>query len=118
MPTPATVRAMRDAVTHHQAGRLAQAEQIYRQVLTQDPNDADALHLLGLIAHQVGRHDAAVDLISRAAAVRPEAEFFVNLAQAYRGLGQLQACADACARSVELGPDLPEAHNNLGNTLK
>ena len=43
------------AVRHHQAGHLQQAEQLYRQILAQQPGHADALHMLGLIAHQLGR---------------------------------------------------------------
>ena len=59
--------ALAIAVQHHQAGRLRAAEQIYRQVLAVDPNHAaDALHLLGVIAIQVGRYDSAVEHIKRA----------------------------------------------------
>ena len=46
--------ALAIAVQHHQAGRLQAAEQIYRQILAVEPNHADAIHLLGVIAHQVG----------------------------------------------------------------
>jgi len=59
------------ALQHHQAGRLHEAEQLYRQVLAQQPNHAKALHLLGVLAGQVGRNDVAVDLIRRAIAFRP-----------------------------------------------
>ena len=54
------------AIQHHQAGRLQAAEQIYRQILALEPNHAEALHLLGLIAHQVGKHEVAVACIGRA----------------------------------------------------
>ena len=50
-------------LAHHQQGRLAQAETHYRETLALQPDHADALHLLGVIASQVGRHDVAVDLI-------------------------------------------------------
>ncbi len=62
---------LESAVLHHQAGRLAEAEKIYRQVLAQQPNHADALNLLGTLAVQVGRLDAGVDLIRRAIAICP-----------------------------------------------
>ena len=49
---------------HHQAGRLQAAEQIYRQILAVEPNHADAIHLLGVIAHQVRQdHAIAVEYI-------------------------------------------------------
>jgi Flp pilus assembly protein TadD len=54
------------AVMHHQAGRLAKAEACYRQVLQAEPNHADAAHLLGVIALQVGRYELAGDLIRQA----------------------------------------------------
>jgi len=48
-----------------QAGRLETAQQIYRQILAAEPNQADALHLLGLIAYQVGKYAVAIDYIGR-----------------------------------------------------
>ena len=55
--------ALAIAVQHHQAGQLQAAEQIYRQILAVDPNQADALHLLGVIASQTGQHEVAVEFI-------------------------------------------------------
>jgi len=55
-------------LAHHQAGRLAQAETLYRETLALEPDHADALHLLGVLASQIGRHDVAVELIDRAIA--------------------------------------------------
>ncbi len=57
------------ALEHHSAGRLNEAENVYRQILQSDPNQPDALHLLGVIAHQVGKNDIAVDLITKALAM-------------------------------------------------
>jgi Flp pilus assembly protein TadD len=61
-------RALDRAATLHRAGRLAEAER-YEQILAIDPGHADSLHLLGVIAHQVGHSDQAVDLIGKAIAV-------------------------------------------------
>ena len=57
---------------HHQAGRLAEAEALYRQILAVEPQHADALHLLGVLAHQVGRDDLAVEMIRQAITLAPE----------------------------------------------
>src|SRR5438876_9963129 len=111
-------RAMSQAVALHQQGRFHQAENTYRDVLRDDKRNADAMNLLGLIEHQRGHHDIAIDLIRKATTIRPQAEFFVNLSQAYRGAGSLNDCADACRRAVQLGPNIPEAWNNLGSALK
>jgi protein O-GlcNAc transferase len=63
------------AVQHHTAGRLPQAETIYQQILQADPNQPVALHLLGVIAHQMGKNDAAVDRITKALTIKPESEW-------------------------------------------
>lgn len=55
---------------YHQAGKLADAESCYRQVLAIDPNHFDSLHLLGVIAHQSGQSDLATNLIGKAIATR------------------------------------------------
>src|SRR5205809_2783705 len=62
-------RLLAEAVSQHQAGRLAAAERLYRRILAVDPDHADSLHLLGLIAHQTGHSDKALDLIGRAIAL-------------------------------------------------
>ena len=57
------------AVAHHQAGRLGEAEQLYTRILSTDPSNFDALHLLGVIAHQQGHPARAVELISMAVSI-------------------------------------------------
>src|SRR5439155_12249711 len=115
MATQSTHNLMLAAVQHHQAGRFAQAQGIYRQVLSQQPRNAEALHLLGLLAHQTGNHTAAVELIDRAIAIRPAAEFYLNAAEALRGLGQLDKAEAYLQSALRMDPKLPEAHNNLGS---
>ncbi len=109
---------MHAAVAQHQAKRFAEAESIYRQVLLRVPDFPDALHLLGLLSHQRGQNDIAVEMIAKAIRLRPEPEFYVNLSQAYRGLGRFNASAKACEEAIRLKPKLPEAYNNLGSALK
>ena len=111
--------AMKIAVRHHQAGQLQPAEQIYRQVLQADPNQADALHLLGVIAHQVGQNQDAVDYIGRAIASNPNnASFHANLGDVYRALRQLGEAVAAYRRALQIKPDYAEAQNNLGIALQ
>jgi protein O-GlcNAc transferase len=71
MSTATIPQAPAAAMPHHQAGRLAEAEAIYRQILNVQPANADALHLLGVIASQTGHHTSAVDLIGRALQFQP-----------------------------------------------
>jgi tetratricopeptide (TPR) repeat protein len=110
--------ALTQAFALHQSGQLASAADLYRAVLTDDPNNADALHLLGVVHHQQGDHSRATELIGRAVVVRPSIPgFHVNLAEAYRALGQLERAAGCCRTALRLWPDYPEAHGNLGLAL-
>jgi len=77
------------------------------------------MHHLGLIARQVGRNDAALDLIRRAIAINPNyAEAHGNLGIALAGKGQLDEAITAFRQAIALRPNFPEAHNNLGIALK
>jgi tetratricopeptide (TPR) repeat protein len=104
-----------NALQFHQRGQLAEAERIYRQVLELDPHHADSLHLLGVLAHQVGRDDIAVELIRRAiVSDKRPAAFHSNLGTAYQALGKLEEAACCYERALALDPELAEAQMNLG----
>src|SRR5271157_5288571 len=111
--------ALAIAIQHHQGGRLQAAEQIYRQILDAEPNQADAIHLLGLISHQVGKHGIALEYIGRAIELKGnEATFHSDLAGVYVGLRRLPEAVACYRRALQLKPDYAEAHSNLGNALK
>ena len=85
-----TQQALDYAVRHHKAGRLPEAERIYQQILQAKPNRPDALHLHGVISHQRGKNEVAVDLITKAIAIKPDyAPAHNNLGNAFRELGKL-----------------------------
>ena len=107
------------ALQHHQAGRLKEAEQLYREILQNDPRHADALQFLGVIAHQVGRNDSAVELIEKAIALNDRVPpYHNNLGNALRALGKLEAAAAAYGRALSQKPDYVQAHFNLGITFQ
>ena len=115
MPEMTIQQAFDFAVQHHIAGRLSEAESIYRQLLSVAPNHADSLHYLGLAAHQMGRNEAAADLVRKALVLQPEkAEVHNNLGNILRELGHWAESAACCREAVRLKPDYPLAHNNLG----
>lgn len=102
------------ALAHHTAGRLAEAEALYAELLKSDPGHVEGLHLLGVIQHQRGRHEAAVALIGEAIRLKPDyADAHCNLAAALRALGRLNPAIQALATALRLAPDHPEALTNL-----
>jgi tetratricopeptide (TPR) repeat protein len=106
------------ALDHHRAGRLAEAEAIYRQVLAAQPNHTDALNLLGTLAHQVGRRDVALELIGRALALRPSfAEAHNNLGAVLQADGNLGQAEVHFRKALALAPFYHEARLNLGILL-
>lgn len=107
------------ALAHHQAGRLAEAEAIYRRIQAVEPRHLDSLHLLGVAVHQDGRPDEAIVLIGRAIAANDGvAAFHHNLAEVLRTVGRLDEAVTHYRRAVELDPDWADAHNHLGIALQ
>jgi len=106
-------------LAHHQARRLPQAEACYRKILAADPCNVNALHLLGVLARQMGQYRAAVDLISEAVALNDSVpELHCNLGNALTDLGQTAEAEASYRRALALRPDYAAAHNNLGNVLQ
>src|SRR5579872_7253225 len=102
----------------HGAGRLQEAEHIYRQVLASAPAHADSLHMLGVLASQCGQPRAALDCIDRAIAIRPsDALFHVNRAAALLALGQLDAALAACQDALRHKRNCAEAYQTMGHVL-
>ncbi len=114
-----TQQAFELALRHQQSGQLAEAEAIYRQILAVEPRHAHALHQLGIVAHQVGRNDLAVDLIRQSIALAPRVpHFYSNLGEVCRALGQLDEAIVSYRQAISLQPDYPEAYTNLGIALR
>ena len=114
-PPPLPVQALfSTALQHHQAGRPAEADRLYCQVLAADPRHADSLHLRGLIALQNGRPDLAVSLIRQAIGINPnEALYHANLGSALWQQAEADAAIAAYRHSIALKPDYIKAHLNL-----
>jgi tetratricopeptide (TPR) repeat protein len=106
--------AVKIAMDHHRAGRLAEAEQIYRKVLEVIPEHPVAMHYLGLIAHQIGRNDDAIRLMTRSIELLPSAPYYNNLGAACRIAEKFDLATDALRKAIELDPKAHEQHNNLG----
>ncbi len=111
-------QALESALKYHRAGRLDEAERQYRSLLLRLPTQADALHGLGVLAHQRGDHAQAVELMTKAVQQRQDdAQMFCNLAEAQRAAGAVQDAEFSCQRALGLRPDYPQAHLNLAAIL-
>jgi len=100
---------------HH----LAEAEQLYAGVLDVAPQHPDALHYSGLLAHQRGRTDEAVNLIGQSLALSPnQADWHSNLGIVLQSSGRLGDAIAEYERAIELDPGHANAHSNLGVLLR
>jgi predicted O-linked N-acetylglucosamine transferase (SPINDLY family) len=108
----------REALDHHRAGRLHEAAQLYQKVLKANPGQADALYLLGAIAHQTGYHAQAVELCRRALAAAPDdARCYNVLGLALMELGKDAEAEDSFQKAIAIDNN-PEVYNNLGTLCK
>jgi tetratricopeptide (TPR) repeat protein len=116
-PRPAEL--LRIGREHHQAGRLTEAEGCYRKFLAHQPDHADTLHLLGLIAQRAGRHDQTVEWVRRAISHDARhAGYFLTLGGALILQGKFEEAVTASRQAIAIKPDFVEAHANLGLALK
>jgi tetratricopeptide (TPR) repeat protein len=99
---------------HHRRNALGDAQALYARALAAEPDNADALHLMGVLRQQQGDFAGAVDLIQRSLATKPAAHVYANLCNALNQLGRW-AEAEAAGRSaVWMDPTAPAARCNLG----
>jgi tetratricopeptide (TPR) repeat protein len=106
-------------LAHHQAGRLAEAEAHYQQVLAAIPGHGDALHLLGVIAYQSNRPEMAIELIGQAIEHNGNiASYHTSCGLALQSLRRLGEALDNHDRALALDRDNVEALNNRGLVLQ
>ena len=107
------------AMQHHRAGDLRGAERLYRQILSQKPNQPDALHLLGVLSADTGRTQEGIALIRQALSLAPSAaEVWSNLGVILTREGRTNEAVEAFRQSIRLRPHVISDFNNLGNALQ
>ena len=111
---PEAARAFARAQTEHQAGRLAEAQQLYHHALAIDPDHADSLHYLGVLSHQSGQSERALALIGQALSSDDgNAEAHHNIGLILGSLGRTDEAIGHYQRAVAIKPDYADAHTNL-----
>lgn len=101
------------AIEHHQAGRIAEAERLYRQILSVDANEPNALHGLAIILYQAGHGTDAVDMVRTAIRLRPHALYYCSLGLMLAGLGSRDEAIAAYRDALAIQPTSAAAHHGL-----
>ncbi len=114
-----TGELMAQAVRHHQAGRVGEAEGVCRRILSIDGRHAASLHLLGVLAYQTRRLERAAKMIGEAIAVDGcVAEFHCNLGSVLYDQGKVEEAVRRYEKALAIRPKFPEALISLGNALR
>lgn len=110
MQPPTTGHLLQMAIQYQRAGKLADAERAYRQVLLRQPGQPDALNLLGTVLAQTGRLDLAADLLSQAATAQPKrADIQGNLGTVLAMANRIDEARQAFGRALALEPGQPDS---------
>lgn len=106
---------LNQALKHHQAGRLVEADTLYRQILSMEPLNAEVLHLKGVLALQSGEIDQAIDMIQQAIALAPgHVRFYQNLGNSFSQAERWDEALETYQKAIELDPTVAESHYFLG----
>jgi tetratricopeptide (TPR) repeat protein len=108
-------QALMLAEQQRRAGYVGRAEEACRSALAAEPDNAEAVHLLGIVAHQSGKLGEAIEHVGRAARLAPDVPLYLaNLGEMCRLAGRIDEAVTHGRRAVALKPDYPEALSNLG----
>lgn len=108
-----------EGITFHQSGQLREAEIRYKQILSQNPDHADAMHLLGLLAGQMGNHPISIDLISKAIHINPyNPAYYNNLGNILQNSGRTAESISCYKQALRLKSDYASAACNLASAFK
>jgi protein O-GlcNAc transferase len=104
---------------HMQSGKIRQAEHVCKKILKKQPDNADALHFLGVIYFESGNYDLARDTIKKAIQIDPDfADAYNNLGNIYYQTKQIDEAITYYRKALDLNPDLARTYYNLGIALQ
>ncbi len=118
-PRSSEYEALEAALNLHRTGQLVEAKQAYEKVLQDNPDCVDALYLLGVLSHRIGKPDKAITMICKAIELRPEfPEAQNDLGNMLHEAGKLEKAASVFRKLIQFKPQHADAYNNLGVVLK
>ena len=117
LTTPQQIQnLLQSAFAEHQAGKLQPALDKYLQIINNNQNHPDALHLAGLIYYQTGQQDKAIDLIAKSTKIAPNnADSWNNLGISYFAAKEFKHAIQSFKQCISLNKNHFQAFNNLGN---
>lgn len=103
----------------HQAGKLKEAEKLYRRIIKVAPRHADALNYLGILLHQTKRSEESIDLLKRSVASSPDyADAHNNLGLVFKETERFKEAAKAFDACLAIRPNHANALNNYGTVFR
>lgn len=115
---PSSDEALQQATELHHQGRLSEAEHLYQQVLTRQPQNFVALHRLAVISLQQAQFEQALQRVESALVVDPLSEAaLMNRGTALLALGRSDEAVAVYQAVTKGNPESADAHFNLGNAL-
>jgi tetratricopeptide (TPR) repeat protein len=110
---------IKKAMQLHRCGDLRRAAEEYTTIVAKNPSNADANHLLGVLAGQQGDQERAIELIHRAIRLAPDmAMYHVSLGDLYQSIDDFRKSTASYRRALQIDPNLVEALCNLGNAYR
>lgn len=107
-----------EALRLHREGKVEEAKGMYGQILGENPEDPDALHMMGIASFQSGEIFTAEDLLNKAVQLCPERpDFRCSLGNVLKPAGRVSEAVRMFEEAIRLNPEYAEAHNNLGATM-
>lgn len=114
----ASAAEFRQGLACHQQGRLPEAERHYNAALRSEPDHFEALHMLGVIALQMGRFERGVEIIRKAVSLNDNSPIaFNNLAKGLKDLDRLDEAIVHFERAIALAPNFADAEFSYGTAL-
>ena len=114
----ASAAEFRQGLARHQQGKLVEAERHYDAALKSQPDNFEALHMLGVIALQTGRLERGVEIVSKAVALNENSAIaFNNLAKGLKDLGRFDEAIIHFERALALAPAFADAQFSYGTAL-
>lgn len=110
---------IKSALILHQSGNLPEAERLYLEILTESPNDGNALNLLGFLKIQNKQFDEAINYLKKALKIYPDFfEAWFNLGLAYKNNNQFDNAIKAYENALSIEPNNTDVYFNIASVYE